>query len=92
MDCLCSKRGQVPRHYPRQQPVQSDLSDTIYTSETEALSQRVVEYHMDVELLPDKETLVASETLTWTHPGAKPVQELYFHLYPNAFSSMAPPS
>lgn len=42
---------------------------------------------MDVELLPGAETLVASETLTWTHPGAKPVQELYFHLYPNAFSS-----
>ncbi|MEK3790226.1 M1 family aminopeptidase [Paenibacillus sp. FSL R7-0204] len=81
------KEAKSPAIVPRQQPVQSDLSDTIYTSETEALSQRVVEYHMDVELLPDKETLVASETLTWTHPGAKPVQELYFHLYPNAFAS-----
>jgi hypothetical protein len=25
--------------------------------------------------------------VTWTHPGLKPVQDLYFHLYPNAFSS-----
>ena len=31
--------------------------------------------------------LQGTQTLTWTHPGKKTVSELYFHLYPNAFSS-----
>ncbi|MCL6606165.1 MAG: M1 family metallopeptidase [Paenibacillus sp.] len=53
-----------------------------------ALSHRVVEYHMDVRFDPDTSTLQGSETVTWTHPGSKPVNDLYFHLYPNAFSSM----
>lgn len=52
-----------------------------------ALSERVVEYHINVQLVPDTETLIASETVTWTHPGVKPVSDLYFHLYPNAFAS-----
>lgn len=52
-----------------------------------ALSERVVEYHINVQLVPDTETLIASETVTWTHPGVKPVNDLYFHLYPNAFAS-----
>lgn len=54
---------------------------------SQALSKRVVEYHIDVQLLPESGSLRASETVTWTHPGQKPVQELYFHLYPNAFAS-----
>ncbi|WP_410513010.1 M1 family metallopeptidase [Paenibacillus sp. BR2-3] len=53
-----------------------------------ALSQRVVEYHIDVQLAPDTGVLKAAETVTWTHPGSKPVNDLYFHLYPNAFTSM----
>lgn len=52
-----------------------------------ALSERVVEYHINVQLVPETETLIASETVTWTHPGVKPVSDLYFHLYPNAFAS-----
>jgi hypothetical protein len=51
------------------------------------LSNRIVEYHMSVELLKDTKELKGSESVTWTNPGAQPVQELYFHLYPNAFES-----
>ncbi|OKP75284.1 EnpEP protein [Paenibacillus sp. P3E] len=54
---------------------------------SEALSERVVEYHIDAQLIPSTGSLRASETVTWTHPGQKPVQDLYFHLYPNAFAS-----
>ena len=52
------------------------------------LGQRVVEYHIDVRYDPEAGALKASETVTWTHPGSIPVNDLYFHLYPNAFSSM----
>lgn len=54
---------------------------------SESLSQRVTEYHISVKLDPDTGTLQGSETITWTHPGRKPVSDLYFHLYPNAFAS-----
>jgi hypothetical protein len=52
------------------------------------MSQRVAEYHIDVKLDADTGTLKGSETVTWTHPGSKPANDLYFHLYPNAFASM----
>lgn len=51
------------------------------------LSDRIVEYHMDVELLTESMSLQGTQTLTWTNPGQLPVSELYFHLYPNAFES-----
>ncbi|MBW4085180.1 M1 family metallopeptidase [Paenibacillus sp. S150] len=54
---------------------------------SEALSQRVTEYHLDAQLIPSAGLISGSETVTWTHPGLKPVQDLYFHLYPNAFAS-----
>lgn len=52
-----------------------------------ALSDRLVEYHMDVRYEPEENKLKGKQTLTWTHPGKKSVNELYFHLYPNAFAS-----
>lgn len=73
----------TPKTIARQVP----LPDYSPVPVTEALSQRVAEYHIDVQLVPDTETLKASETVTWTHPGVKPVSDLYFHLYPNAFAS-----
>jgi len=51
------------------------------------LSNRVVEYHIDVRLLEESKTLQAEQTITWKNPGKNPVSELYFHLYPNAFKS-----
>ena len=51
------------------------------------LSNRIVEYHMAVELNAADMTLAGSQNITWKNPGTKPVNELYFHLYPNAFES-----
>lgn len=52
-----------------------------------ALSDRLVEYHMDVRYEPEQNKLKGKQTVTWTHPGKRSVNELYFHLYPNAFAS-----
>lgn len=51
------------------------------------LSNRIVEYHITVELDAANKKLTGVQTLTWTNPGKLPVDELYFHLYPNAFRS-----
>lgn len=52
-----------------------------------ALSDRIVEYHMSVQLDPEQKTLQGAQSVTWQNPGGKPVSELYFHMYPNAFQS-----
>lgn len=51
------------------------------------LSKRIVEYHISVQLDAEQKTLAGAQSLTWKNPGSKPVSELYFHLYPNAFQS-----
>ncbi|HZG76796.1 MAG TPA: M1 family metallopeptidase [Paenibacillus sp.] len=51
------------------------------------MSKRVVEYHIGAALDPKTRTLHGSQTVTWRNPGKQKVQELYFHLYPNAFES-----
>lgn len=61
--------------------------ESIQQPTAEVLSQRVSEYHINVTLNEKEGTLTGSETLTWTHPGKKTVNEVYLHLYPNAFSS-----
>ncbi|WP_454193145.1 M1 family metallopeptidase [Paenibacillus sp. Marseille-Q7038] len=67
-------------------PVPAPTGEIVQTPFAEVLSDRVVEYHIDVQLTEDH-VLKGTSTLTWTHPGKKTVSELYFHLYPNAFSS-----
>ncbi|AJY74988.1 M1 family metallopeptidase [Paenibacillus beijingensis] len=52
-----------------------------------ALSKRVTDYQIDVKLDASGKILTGTETVTWKNPGKKPVSELYFHLYPNAFLS-----
>ncbi|WP_310552073.1 M1 family metallopeptidase [Paenibacillus glufosinatiresistens] len=56
-------------------------------SPVQALSRRVTEYHLNARLNAAADTITATETVTWTHPGSRPVRDLYFHLYPNAFAS-----
>ncbi|MEI7026430.1 M1 family metallopeptidase [Paenibacillus sp. y28] len=50
------------------------------------LSNRIVEYHMSVELDAGEKRLTGAESITWKNPGQQPVSELYLHLYPNAFT------
>ena len=51
------------------------------------MSNRLVEYHIGVALDAEAKTLHGSQSVTWRNPGKQKVQELYFHLYPNAFES-----
>ncbi|SEU32029.1 M1 family metallopeptidase [Paenibacillus sp. NFR01] len=86
------KSAKLPPVSPKANAAKSSASHTVLPESKpvpaeEALSQRVAEYHIDVRLLAGEDRLTATETVTWTHPGRKPVQELYFHLYPNAFQS-----
>ncbi|GIO88065.1 hypothetical protein J25TS5_49970 [Paenibacillus faecis] len=63
------------------------LTESIQHPTAEVLSDRITEYHIQVHLDEKNQTLIGTETLTWTHPGKKSVNELYLHLYPNAFAS-----
>ncbi|WP_436239122.1 M1 family metallopeptidase [Paenibacillus sp. LjRoot153] len=51
------------------------------------LSYRIAEYHMNVAYTPETQQLQGQQTLTWENPGSVPVQDMYLHLYPNAFAS-----
>lgn len=49
------------------------------------LSDRRVQYGIEVRLDPERKTLEGHETITWRNPDRVPVDELQFHLYLNAF-------
>ncbi|MFD3270912.1 M1 family metallopeptidase [Paenibacillus dendritiformis] len=53
----------------------------------EVLSERIAEYHINVRLDESAHLLQGAQTVSWLNPGKKTVNELYFHLYPNAFES-----
>ncbi|WP_339834466.1 M1 family metallopeptidase [Paenibacillus sp. FSL R7-0272] len=78
---LAPESGKPPAKNGAPAPPESVQSPT-----AEVYSNRVVEYHMDVKL-NEGNKLQGTQTITWTHPGKKTVNELYFHMYPNAFSS-----
>jgi|CXWL01.1.fsa_nt_gi hypothetical protein len=45
----------------------------------------VVDYDIEVRLDPEEKTLTGRERIVWRNPSSDPVQELWFHLYLNAF-------
>lgn len=49
--------------------------------------QPVVSYNIDATLTPESKSVQGSETLVWINSGDAPTQELYFHLYLNAFKN-----
>ncbi|MGN6224431.1 MAG: M1 family metallopeptidase, partial [Pseudoxanthomonas sp.] len=49
------------------------------------LSDRVVDYRIQVSLDPDKHTLKGKQQLTWRNRSDRPVRSVYLHLYLNAF-------
>jgi hypothetical protein len=51
------------------------------------LSTRIVDYRIQVKLLPETKTLDGRETVTWLNDSSVPVSELQFHLYLNAFKN-----
>ncbi|MBO9598473.1 MAG: M1 family peptidase, partial [Cohnella sp.] len=68
-------------------PLKADPApDTLQAPKPAVLSNRVTEYHINVALNEKDGTLSGQQTVTWKNPGRKPVSDLYFHLYPNAFA------
>lgn len=51
------------------------------------LSERIVDYQIQVNLREDEHILDGEEIITWTNPGKKAVNDMYIHLYANAFQS-----
>lgn len=49
--------------------------------------ERISDYDISVVYQADGHRLLGNERAVWTNPGDLPVNELYFHLYPNAFRS-----
>jgi hypothetical protein len=50
-----------------------------------ASAPRIVDYTIDVQLDPARKTLAGTQRLTWTNPSGDQVNDLWFHLYLNAF-------
>jgi hypothetical protein len=50
-----------------------------------AQPREIASYSIAVRLDAEKKTLQGSETITFLNTTSHPTQELYFHLYPNAF-------
>ena len=73
-------------------PPGTQQPDSVMQPKPVALSKRVAEYHIDVQLQENAHMLQGEQTVTWTNPGKQPVSEHYFHLYPNAFAPRTPPS
>lgn len=69
------------------QPIAHAPTSEAQQPSAEILSHRLNEYHINVKLDETAGTLIGSQTVTFKHPGKKTINEIYFHLYPNAFSS-----
>lgn len=80
------QQGTPSTPHPMQDP---SIQNEIPQPKPVPLSEHIVEYHIQVTLDEQQKTLIGQQTVTWKHPGSIPVNELYFHLYPNAFQSMS---
>jgi len=52
-----------------------------------AVDAGIADYEIEVSLDPDTHRLQASERIRWTNTTATPTEEIYLHLYLNAFAS-----
>ncbi|SFL93238.1 Peptidase family M1 [Paenibacillus sp. 1_12] len=85
---LLAAMVEEPTAPPQSPPAPPSLpAKPMETPAPSPLSNRIVEYHMNVQLNAQSKVLSGTQSLTWKNPGSQPVQELYFHMYPNAFSS-----
>jgi hypothetical protein len=78
----------APAGKPAAEKNMQDAADERSKPKHAPLSRRVTEYHIRVRYDEKKRLLAGEQTVTWQHPGRKPVHDLYLHLYPNAFRSM----
>jgi hypothetical protein len=89
---LRGKNGEPPRRIPQGLWVCSfTVSAILFISVAPVLSQsvgdRIANYTIDVRLDPASHSLDAREILNWHNTSNQSTDQLYFHLYPNAFRS-----
>ncbi len=58
-----------------------------FSQATQALSNRIANYDIDVSLNTENKTLRGKEILTWKNTSRDTLNEFHFHLYLNAFKS-----
>lgn len=64
--------------------------DEVVIEQTEYTSDNLTHYEIDVELDDESHKLLASQTVTYQHKFD--TDEMYFHIYPNAFNENGHPS
>lgn len=70
------------------EPLKLEHADpSLEVSNNLPLSNRIVAYRIQVQLDEKEKQIIGREWITWKNPGVQPVDELYIHLYPNAFQS-----
>ena len=63
------------------------LSGNHLNSQSEIMSPRIANYKMDVALDTEQKKLNCQTKLTWRNTSSGPVNNLFFHLYYNAFKN-----
>ncbi len=52
-----------------------------------SMSKHIVNYRIEARLLPDEKAVAGQQILTWLNDSGRPVNDLQFHLYLNAFKN-----
>ncbi len=82
------------QYHEKQTNAVGDLSDSVKVIVDESVKNLTRQpakvfssYSIKVSLDVKKKLLKATQVIDWKNPSAIPTSELYFHLYPNAFSN-----
>ncbi len=59
----------------------TEVEDKIDAIELKNINQ----YHIDVEIYPEEKIIKGEQKVTYINNENKPMEKIYFHLYPNAF-------
>jgi len=78
----CEKRQEV------QIPSNEEISEVNLLNESKLNLDKVNEYTIEVELNPLDMTYKGKQKVSYINKTGKDLKEIYFHLYPNAFSSL----
>ncbi len=63
------------------------LSLSVLGQTRDSLSRKTANYEMNIFLNEGDKTLTCNTVLIWTNDSPNPIEELYFHLYYNAFKN-----
>src|SRR5437588_8599742 len=69
-------------------PVRTPSSDSAWGGiRPDDHAERVADYNLEAVLDPEKHTIEGKERLVWRNRSEVPVDQLYIHLYLNAFEN-----